>query len=42
VIVGGGMTGALVAEAFARAGASVIVLETALVGRGSTAASSSS
>jgi glycine/D-amino acid oxidase-like deaminating enzyme len=39
-IVGGGMTGALVAEAFARAGVSVIVLEAGLVGRGSTAASS--
>jgi glycine/D-amino acid oxidase-like deaminating enzyme len=40
VVVGGGMTGALVAEAFARAGISVIVLEAGLVGRGSTAASS--
>jgi glycine/D-amino acid oxidase-like deaminating enzyme len=39
-IVGGGITGALVAEAFARTGVSVIVLEGALIGRGSTAASS--
>jgi len=40
VIVGGGITGALAAEAFARNGISVIVLEAGLVGRGSTAASS--
>jgi glycine/D-amino acid oxidase-like deaminating enzyme len=39
-IVGGGMTGALVAHAFAAAGISTIVLEGSLVGRGSTAASS--
>jgi glycine/D-amino acid oxidase-like deaminating enzyme len=39
-IVGGGITGALVAETFARAGVAAIVLEAALVGRGSTAASS--
>lgn len=40
VVVGGGMTGALVAQTFAEAGVSVAVLEGALVGRGSTAASS--
>jgi NADPH-dependent 2,4-dienoyl-CoA reductase/sulfur reductase-like enzyme len=39
-IVGGGMTGALVAHAFASAGISTTVLEAAAVGRGSTAASS--
>lgn len=39
-IVGGGMTGALVAHAFASAGVSTTVLEAAVVGRGSTAASS--
>jgi glycine/D-amino acid oxidase-like deaminating enzyme len=39
-IVGGGITGALVAETFARHGVSVAVLEGGLVGRGSTAASS--
>jgi glycine/D-amino acid oxidase-like deaminating enzyme len=39
-IVGGGMTGALVAHAFASAGVATVVLERALVGRGSTAASS--
>lgn len=39
-IVGGGMTGALVAQAFASAGIATTVLEGALVGRGSTAASS--
>jgi glycine/D-amino acid oxidase-like deaminating enzyme len=39
-IVGGGMTGALVAHAFASAGVATVVLESALVGRGSTAASS--
>ena len=38
-IVGGGMTGAMVAEAFTRAGADVIVVEAARVGHGSTAAS---
>jgi glycine/D-amino acid oxidase-like deaminating enzyme len=40
VIVGGGMTGALAAREFASAGASVCLVEAALVGRGSTAASS--
>lgn len=39
-IVGGGITAALVAERFARAGVSVAVLEAGRVGRGSTAASS--
>ena len=39
-IVGGGMTGALVAQAFASAGISTVLLEAAHVGRGSTAASS--
>ena len=39
-IVGGGMTGALVAQAFAEAGVSVVLLEAAHVGSGSTAASS--
>lgn len=39
-VVGGGMTGALVAYAFASAGISTTVLEGAVVGRGSTAASS--
>jgi glycine/D-amino acid oxidase-like deaminating enzyme len=39
-IVGGGITGALVAETFARHGVSVAVLEGGLGGRGSTAASS--
>jgi glycine/D-amino acid oxidase-like deaminating enzyme len=39
-IVGGGMTGALIAHAFATAGVSVVLLEAARVGRGSTAASS--
>jgi glycine/D-amino acid oxidase-like deaminating enzyme len=39
-IVGGGMTGALVAHAFASAGISSVLLEGSLVGRGSTAASS--
>jgi len=39
-IVGGGMTGALVAHAFASAGISTVLLEGGLVGRGSTAASS--
>src|SRR4029453_5135007 len=38
-IVGGGMTGALVAQRFANAGVGVALLEAALVGRGSTAAS---
>ena len=38
-IVGGGMTGAMIAEAFTRAGASVIVVEAAKIGLGSTAAS---
>src|ERR1700722_4509036 len=39
-IVGGGMTGALVAHAFASAGIATTVLEAERVGRGSTAASS--
>jgi glycine/D-amino acid oxidase-like deaminating enzyme len=39
-IVGGGMTGALVAHAFASAGIATTLLEAGLVGRGSTAASS--
>src|SRR5688572_18364941 len=39
VVVGGGMTGAAVAAAFSAAGVEVVVLEAALVGRGSTAAS---
>src|SRR5262245_29428290 len=39
-IVGGGMTGALVAREFSAAGASVCLVEAALIGRGSTAASS--
>jgi glycine/D-amino acid oxidase-like deaminating enzyme len=39
-IVGGGMTGALVAYAFASAGVATAVVESGLVGRGSTAASS--
>jgi glycine/D-amino acid oxidase-like deaminating enzyme len=39
-IVGGGMTGALVAHAFASAGISTAVLEASRVGQGSTAASS--
>jgi len=39
-IVGGGMTGALVAHAFASAGVSTTLLEASMVGQGSTAASS--
>ena len=39
-VVGGGITGALVAQAFASAGISTVLLESSLVGRGSTAASS--
>ena len=39
-VVGGGFTGALVAHAFASAGIPTTVLEAAVVGRGSTAASS--
>lgn len=39
-IVGGGMTGALVAQAFTTAGVSTTVLEGALIANGSTAASS--
>lgn len=39
-IVGGGITGALVAHAFASAGVSTTLLEASVVGRGSTAASS--
>ena len=38
-IVGGGMTGAMTAEAFTQAGARVAVLEAARIGHGSTAAS---
>jgi len=38
-IVGGGMTGAMIAEAFAREGARVAIVEAARVGFGSTAAS---
>ena len=38
-IVGGGMTGAMIAEAFTRARRPVAVLEAARVGHGSTAAS---
>lgn len=38
-VVGGGMTGAAIAEAFADAGVKVVVVESKLVGRGSTAAS---
>lgn len=40
VIVGGGITGALVANLFASAGVSTVLLEASRVGRGSTAASS--
>lgn len=40
VIVGGGMTGALTASAFAEAGVSVVLVEGERIGRGSTAASS--
>ena len=40
VVVGGGITGVLIAEASARAGVAVVLLEAGLVGRGSTAASS--
>ena len=39
-IVGGGITGALIAHAFASAGVATTLLEAGLVGRGSTAASS--
>ena len=39
-IVGGGITGGAIAEAFAGAGVRVAVVDAALVGRGSTAASS--
>ena len=38
-IIGGGLTGAMVAQAFAEHGTSVIVVEAARVGQGSTAAS---
>jgi glycine/D-amino acid oxidase-like deaminating enzyme len=38
-IVGGGMTGSMIAEAFTSAGADVIVVEAARAGHGSTAAS---
>jgi glycine/D-amino acid oxidase-like deaminating enzyme len=40
VIVGGGLTGAVVAWRFAKAGVRVVVLETERVGQGSTAANS--
>lgn len=39
-IVGGGITGAGIAQAFAEAGVKAVLLESKLVGRGSTAASS--
>lgn len=39
-IVGGGITGALIAHAFASAGVAVTLLESGLIGQGSTAASS--
>ncbi|HEU4686904.1 MAG TPA: FAD-dependent oxidoreductase [Vicinamibacterales bacterium] len=39
-VVGGGMTGALVAHAFASAGISTALLEGALIAHGSTVASS--
>ena len=39
-VIGGGMTGALIAHAFASAGIATTVLESAFVGSGSTAASS--
>lgn len=39
-VVGGGMTGGLVAQAFADAGVSVVLLDSGVVGGGSTAASS--
>lgn len=39
-IVGGGITGALIAHAFASAGVSATVLESGVIGEGSTAASS--
>ena len=39
VIVGGGITGAGIAQAFAEAGVQVVLLEAGLVGRGSTSAS---
>ena len=39
-VVGGGLIGALVAQAFASSGIATVVLEAATVGRGSTAASS--
>ena len=39
VIIGGGMTGAGIAQAFAEAGMKVVLLEAGLVGQGSTAAS---
>src|SRR5688572_16741777 len=40
VIVGGGITGALVAATFAREGVPVVLVESSCVGCGSTAASS--
>jgi glycine/D-amino acid oxidase-like deaminating enzyme len=40
VVIGGGMTGALIAHAFATAGIATILLEASHIGRGSTAASS--
>jgi glycine/D-amino acid oxidase-like deaminating enzyme len=39
-VIGGGITGALIAHAFASAGVATTVLESALIGNGSTAASS--
>ena len=39
MIVGGGITGAGIAQVFAEAGVQVVLLEAGLVGRGSTAAS---
>jgi glycine/D-amino acid oxidase-like deaminating enzyme len=39
VVIGGGMTGAGIAHTFADAGVNVVLLESRLVGRGSTAAS---
>jgi len=39
VIIGGGITGASIAEVFAHAGVRAVLLEAGLVGRGSTAAS---
>src|SRR5215218_6009745 len=38
-IIGGGMTGAMIAQAFAAIGVGVVVVESARIGSGSTAAS---